>query len=71
MQRTIRFFTHPILHTPEAIRDWFQCAGNPSEIAALEGALLDLIPESLTLLLPSPGALADRRSDRRATAYPG
>lgn len=38
-------FSHPILHTPEAIRDWFQSAGNPTEIVALEGALLELIPD--------------------------
>jgi glycine/D-amino acid oxidase-like deaminating enzyme len=38
-------FDHPILQTPEVIRRWFQSAGNPSEIAALEGALLDLIPD--------------------------
>jgi sarcosine oxidase len=38
-------FTHPILHTQEAIRDWFRSAGNPSEITALKGALLDLIPD--------------------------
>jgi sarcosine oxidase len=37
-------FTHPTLETPQAIREWFQSAGNPIEIAALQGALLDLIP---------------------------
>jgi sarcosine oxidase len=37
-------FDHPTLQTPEAIRQWFQSAGNPAEISALEHALPDLIP---------------------------
>jgi sarcosine oxidase len=36
-------FAHPTLETLEAIRGWFQTAGNPIEISALEGALRDLI----------------------------
>jgi glycine/D-amino acid oxidase-like deaminating enzyme len=38
-------FTHPTLQTPEAIRHWFQSTGNPTEIAALQRALLELIPD--------------------------
>ena len=35
---------HPTLDTPEAMRAWFQSAGNPAEIEALAGVLRELVP---------------------------
>lgn len=37
-------FTHPLLETPAAMREWFQSPGNPIEIQALREVLIDLIP---------------------------
>lgn len=38
-------FTHPLLETPAAMREWFQSPGNPIEIQALCEVLLDLMPD--------------------------
>lgn len=38
-------FTHPLLETPAAMREWFQSPGNPIEIQALREVLLDLLPD--------------------------
>lgn len=38
-------YTHPLLETPAAMREWFQSPGNPIEIQALSEVLLDLMPD--------------------------